>query len=875
MHEGFPIEEKRCFICKSQAHTSRECTCPGGHLDPDRQKHWDEYKARRATAAEAGKTGKGAKGGKGGKGSKGDTGKGKGGKGKGGKGGQPPRGQPGQDGSAQARARADAFVDMARAAAASFGSPTFPRNGVAMDSWANVWLRHKKSMPEAYFQDTLRLAHGECLGRRDVGDKGVPVVWLPWDATQENIDLFPEGFLWERGCSINRGEKCWILTPKMRRFEVKMWHTLPFVSKDDLHQILLDLPAANTKGRSGESAPAPTAARVARACVDLDHVRGLLGKEELVKIRAKYRVLPDLYWKEEKEDMVTPARFADLGPSVVQQPKSSQLAKLWELCAGSAALSARARERRMAHLPPVDLRYGWFTHRRTDQELILYGVLVIGVQCVTAAPNCALWGTMTANMDKDLLHARRQQEEPGLFFLALVCFLQYLMGRLFIVESSGASKIFMESALKCLQELQPHTSQLDQCMYGAAQGEVPIRKHSKFVSDFSLTGMNTRCDKTHSHQQLRGSGPQGSRTASAAQYPTKLCDAILDSITASRSTPQDGGRRLPSAHVFRDPPGFDNWSKAGQVAYRLQELRAVAQQLGHQDLFDELCGPIGFPSNRVAAVGIPSAPVESSVKEIEAPKPEGTSSGGQVKSGSSPLKELTSAVSSINETLIQLMADRKSGWAGNTTSGPSGHDPWADNTSGVEAPPLRAAPVIAEEVPAGRAEPPAPAPEEAGGPPRDLPDLFKGDIPEEPWQERRYSADNRIWQAAAMRRRAHVRRSNVSLGVCTVDLSGPHEPSPRPGNHIHFDTVSYFLVLIVRPDLTGEKVDMAVQTGEDEPAPHIPQTEPAIRPLLYAALLGSKAEAAEAVKTLLAKVNDDHGGLPQELVFRLHSDKGG
>ena len=88
---------------------------------------------------------------------------------------------------------------------------------------------------------------------------------------------------------------------------------------------------------------------------------------------------------------MTPVRFADLGPQVVQQPKQAQLAKLWELCAGSAALSARARERRMAHLPPVDLRYGWFTHRRVDQELIIYGILVVGVQCVTAAPNCDLW----------------------------------------------------------------------------------------------------------------------------------------------------------------------------------------------------------------------------------------------------------------------------------------------------------------------------------------------------------------------------------------------------------------------------------------------------------------------------------------------------
>ena len=298
-----------------------------------------------------------------------------------------------------------------------------------------------------------------------------------------------------------------------------MWHTLPYVSKNDLHQILMDLPAAEMIGRSGEPASAPMAARVARACVDLDHVKGLLGKEEIVKIRAKYRVLPDLYWDERMEDVVTPARFSDLGSRVVQQPKPSQLAKLWELCAGSAALSARARARRMAHLPPVDLRYGWYTHRPADQELILHGILVVGVQCVTAAPNCALWGTMTANMDKDRLLARRQQEEPGLCFLAMVCVLQYLMGRLFIIESSGASKIFKDSALKCLQELHPHVSQLDQCMYGATQDEVPIRKHSKFVSDFPLTGMDARCDKSHSHQQLRGSGPLGSRTASAARYP--------------------------------------------------------------------------------------------------------------------------------------------------------------------------------------------------------------------------------------------------------------------------------------------------------------------------------------------------------------------
>ena len=78
MHAGFPIEEKRCFICKSPAHSSRECTRPGGGADPNKDKHWGEYRARREEAVKAGKAGKGAKGK--GKGAKDGKGKNKGGR---------------------------------------------------------------------------------------------------------------------------------------------------------------------------------------------------------------------------------------------------------------------------------------------------------------------------------------------------------------------------------------------------------------------------------------------------------------------------------------------------------------------------------------------------------------------------------------------------------------------------------------------------------------------------------------------------------------------------------------------------------------------------------------------------------------------------
>ena len=65
-----------------------------------------------------------------------------------------------------------------------------------------------------------------------------------------------------------------------------------------------------------------------------------------------------------------------------------------------------------------------------------------------------------------------------------MCFLQFLMGRHFIIENSGASRIFKESPLQCLEALGLHVSKLDQCMYGAEQEQVRIRKSSMFVSDF-------------------------------------------------------------------------------------------------------------------------------------------------------------------------------------------------------------------------------------------------------------------------------------------------------------------------------------------------------------------------------------------------------
>ena len=129
------------------------------------------------------------------------------------------------------------------------------------------------------------------------------------------------------------------------------------------------------------------------------------------------------------------------------------------------------------------------------------------------------------------------------------------------------------------------------------------------------------------------------------------------------------------------------------------------------------------------------------------------------------------------------------------------------------------------------APPPSAAAPAAG--PRTLEDLFRCEIPDEPWQHERYSGDNRTWQAAAMRKRSRFRRTGVSLGVCTVDLSGPHEPTPRPGNRICRDMASYFLVQTVKPELSQDITGVEAQTQTDSPdvaAPEAPVHAPASAP---------------------------------------------
>ena len=61
----------------------------------------------------------------------------------------------------------------------------------------------------------------------------------------DSIDICPECFLWDRGCSITRGDRQYIRTPSGKAYPLHMWNGgnghLPYIAKEDLNSTLTEL----------------------------------------------------------------------------------------------------------------------------------------------------------------------------------------------------------------------------------------------------------------------------------------------------------------------------------------------------------------------------------------------------------------------------------------------------------------------------------------------------------------------------------------------------------------------------------------------------------------------------------------------------------
>ena len=364
---------------------------------------------------------------------------------------------------------------------------------------------------------------------------------MPWNKEGDNIDLFPELFLWERGCVIQRGDQQTLTTPKGRTTEIKMWGSLPYILKDELQKVIDDLPDTDVPGRTGAQPQTPTAARACRNQVPmsetrahLKHLAELMPKDQLNNVCSKYRNLPDAYYGGDSSLFVTPDKFV-LSDDIA----TASLRKLWEWYSGSSSLSSWLKQHEVSHFPPIDYRYGWNLAKKEHQRILLNCLLTQGVDCLFASPNCSPWGNNSRASSEEYREKKRSEETVTLTFLAIACFFQVLLERKYLVENSGYSDIFLKSPLRFLRLLPYFLALLDQCTCGGTlEGEF-IRKRSHFQGSHSLHHLQNLCKGGHKHLNLRGHG----RTAAAAMYPDQECEWIMLDAKVPTSV-SEGGRIL-------------------------------------------------------------------------------------------------------------------------------------------------------------------------------------------------------------------------------------------------------------------------------------------------------------------------------------------
>ena len=186
---------------------------------------------------------------------------------------------------------------------------------------------------------------------------------------------------------------------------------------------------------------------------------------ETEKLINKYDVMPDLYYAD-----TDPVRAEGFGNRQMMERighSPGDVCTMWEWTAGSAHLSATARDQGVSHLPPIDHRWGFHLGRTCDQERLLYSCLVHGTDCLFAAPTCTPWGGHARSWDRAKRHHERLHQSCTLQLLGMSCVIQMVLGRTFVIENPHRSDLWSDSALQHLTGHGIQLSTFDQCMYGA------------------------------------------------------------------------------------------------------------------------------------------------------------------------------------------------------------------------------------------------------------------------------------------------------------------------------------------------------------------------------------------------------------------------
>ena len=191
-------------------------------------------------------------------------------------------------------------------------------------------------------------------------------------------------------------------------------------------------------------------------------------------------------------------------------------------------------------LPPIDLRYGWHLGHKPHQQLLREFIFRTKPSFVSGEPRCKYWSRSGVRRDKAVTGQRRQEERPSIDFNTEVMHHQVQEGRHGIVENPRPSELWHQTSTQSLMASQHFAAYFtDQCCFstGVPDGE-RSRKQTTLLASFELWHARKRCKCSKGHILLQGKCEDGktNRTAKAALFPYRLCQAIAQDMMNSCDT---------------------------------------------------------------------------------------------------------------------------------------------------------------------------------------------------------------------------------------------------------------------------------------------------------------------------------------------------
>ena len=287
-----------------------------------------------------------------------------------------------------------------------------------------------------------------------------------------------------------------------------------------------------------------------------EHISSLLPDDLTTEQRrtalTEMKAIPEYFYRYTGLPIISPANAIEF----MQQVKSSGApATVISLFSGSGRLllTLMSDPHHLLGLPPIDLRHGWNIGQKQHQQLIdqLYDQFKPSV--TIAEPRCKHWSKSGNRRDPVLTQSLREEELPTLRYLSKRIAAEVNTGHFGLLENPKGSAIWWDSPLASLEwhNCMRHYNTC-QChfMKGIPDGE-RHKKETSLLTNAKLKNSIAHCHCTQGHIQLQGTDTQNhvSRTAAAALFPYRFCQALSSDIVHNLSCKEHRSKKQHGSAV--------------------------------------------------------------------------------------------------------------------------------------------------------------------------------------------------------------------------------------------------------------------------------------------------------------------------------------